>query len=137
MGCITVIDDCYNANPVSMQASIDVLSSASGRKIAILGDMGELGEDERRLHKETGRYVAQKGIDLLFCTGDLSLEMAQGAREAKGCQTIVSHFPDKRGLLDAAFKEIKPKDTVLVKASHFMNFPEIVEALKEFTAKNQ
>lgn len=81
--------------------------------------------------------MAQKGIDLLFCTGDLSLEMAQGAREAKGCQTIVSHFPDKRGLLDAAFKEIKPKDTVLVKASHFMNFPEIVEALKEFTAKNQ
>lgn len=53
-----IIDDCYNANPVSMRASIDVLTQAKGRMIAVLGDMGELGADEKRLHYEVGAYAA-------------------------------------------------------------------------------
>ena len=78
---ITVIDDCYNANPVSMQASIDVLSGASGRRIAVLGDMGELGADERELHAMVGRHFAGKEIDAVFVTGTLAAEIAKGVRE--------------------------------------------------------
>ena len=77
----TVIDDCYNANPVSMQASIDVLSGASGRRIAVLGDMGELGADERELHAMVGRHFAGKEIDAVFVTGTLAAEIAKGVRE--------------------------------------------------------
>ena len=55
---ITIIDDCYNANPVSMMASIDVLSQAKGRKIAVLGDMGELGSEEKKLHGMVGTHFA-------------------------------------------------------------------------------
>ena len=63
---ITIIDDCYNANPVSMKASIDVLSNAPGRKIAVLGDMGELGAEEKQLHYMVGEHFAEKGIDRNF-----------------------------------------------------------------------
>lgn len=130
VGGMTLIDDCYNANPVSMRASLDVLSAASGRKIAILGDMGELGEKERLLHAEVGRYAAEKGIDFLYCTGKLSEEMVQSARNEKESRIQAFHYPDKKALLDAVSGELKKGDTVLVKASHFMEFSEIVETLQ-------
>lgn len=126
---ITIMDDCYNANPISMQASIDVLSQASGRKIAVLGDMGELGAQERELHAKVGRYVAEKQIDLLFCVGELSKEMAQAAEAAKNSQTKVFFYATKEELLEELPMLIKKGDTLLVKASHFMEFPKIVEAL--------
>ena len=56
----TIVDDCYNANPVSMKASLDVLQDALGRKVAILGDMGELGKDEVEMHREVGVYAAAR-----------------------------------------------------------------------------
>ena len=82
---MVVIDDCYNANPVSMQASIDVLKNGLGRKIAVLGDMGELGEKEKQLHYEVGQYVSESQIDTLFCAGTLSEEMAKGAKSTGSC----------------------------------------------------
>lgn len=128
-GKITVIDDCYNANPVSMRASIDVLSQAPGRKIAVLGDMGELGIDECKLHAQVGRYVAQKQIDLLFCAGGLCKEMARAAQNVPDSHTAVSYFEQKEDLLNALLPAIQSGDTILVKASHFMQFFQIVEAL--------
>ena len=59
----TLIDDCYNANPVSMRAALDLLASAATRKVAVLGDMFELGEKEREMHRQTGAYAAECGID--------------------------------------------------------------------------
>lgn len=77
VGELLVIDDCYNANPVSMKASLDVLAQADGRKIAVLGDMGELGENECEMHYEVGKYAANQGVDVLFCCGTLSEELAK------------------------------------------------------------
>lgn len=125
-GDLMVIDDCYNANPVSMKAALDVLALAEGRKIAVLGDMGELGENERSLHREVGAYAAEKQIDLVFCAGELSKELAEAAKAS--CET--HYFPQRDELLEELLKTIQPGDTVLVKASHFMDFPKIVDALK-------
>ena len=124
---MTVIDDCYNANPVSMKASIDVLAHTSGRRIAVLGDMGELGEDEKRLHREVGEAVAKSGIDALFCTGALSKELVDAASENTDCEVFYLETRDQ--LIDQLLSYVKPEDTVLVKASHFMEFPKVVEAL--------
>lgn len=129
-GSMTVIDDCYNANPVSMKASIDVLATAEGRKIAVLGDMGELGENEKKLHYEVGEYLAKKEIDVLFCAGELSEEIAKAAqKESKTCE--VYYFKARDALLEQLLPFLKKGDTVLVKASHFMKYPEIVKALTD------
>lgn len=126
---ILIIDDCYNANPVSMKAALDVLAKAKGRTIAVLGDMGELGKEEKQLHYEVGTYAAGKQIDALFCCGELSKDLARGAVEA-GDWSEVFHFSDKKDLIKALGIYRKPGDTILVKASHFMEFPEIVDFLQ-------
>lgn len=126
---ITVIDDCYNANPVSMRAAIDVLSQVSGRKIAVLGDMGELGEQETEFHREVGTYTVSKQIDMLCCTGELSKEMAQSAENCSDGTTKVHYFSTKDALIKALLPKIRKGDTLLIKASHSMQFSEIVEKI--------
>ena len=127
----TIIDDCYNANPVSMKAAIDLLDMADTRKVAILGDMFELGSSEKELHKEVGSYALGK-LDLLFCVGSLSLAMYQGATEAlreKLNSTEIKHFPTREELMDALPDFLKENDTILVKASHGMGFDHVVKTL--------
>ncbi|MBP3351288.1 MAG: UDP-N-acetylmuramoyl-tripeptide--D-alanyl-D-alanine ligase [Lachnospiraceae bacterium] len=123
----TVIDDCYNANPVSMKAAIDLLMMAQGRKVVILGDMFELGTDELALHREVGMYAAMARLEGMIFIGNLSKEMYEGAVKLR---TMPEYYPDK----EAFFAAHKPEDfadtTVLVKASHGMHFEEIVEWLK-------
>lgn len=125
---ITLIDDCYNANPVSMKASVDVLAEAPGRKIAVLGDMGELGIEERELHAMVGKHFAGKGIDALFCMGTLTAALAE---EVRACSPATEVFvmSEKEALIKALLAYRKQGDTILVKASHFMGFAEIVKAL--------
>ena len=127
---VTIIDDCYNANPVSMKASIDVLSKAEGRKIAVLGDMGELGAGERQLHFSVGEHFKGKGIDELFCTGELSRALAEAVKQCSP-ETAVHYFDTKEALEEALLSRVSVGDSILVKASHFMGFPEIVKALTE------
>lgn len=129
-GGVTIIDDCYNANPVSMRASLDVLALAEGKKIAVLGDMGELGTDEKELHEEIGAYAVEKRIDYVLCTGELARNLADAA--AEGCHA--EWFPDRDRLLERLFHLVSPGDTVLVKASHFMNFSAVVKELRDFLA---
>ena len=130
---LTVIDDCYNANPVSMKASIDVLSTALKRKVAILGDMFELGENEKELHAGVGTYLAGKDIDLLIAVGTLSENMAYAAKEAcainnnKKLKTV--YFATRDEMLKKLDELIEENDTILVKASHGMEFPKVVEHL--------
>ncbi len=131
-GGYLVIDDCYNANPVSMRAAIDVLAQGEGRTIAVLGDMGELGADEKRLHYEVGAYVAQKHIDWLFAAGELSQELVRGVSEYPDFTTQYDYFGSNVDALRARVCGfVQPGDTILVKASHFMDYPRIVKALTE------
>ena len=130
----TIIDDCYNANPASMKSSLDVLAYADTRKVAILGDMGELGADELAMHREVGAYAAFKNTDVLVCIGALSKDMAEAAKEtvlATEKNMKVFHFDTKEDFYQNMGQILKENDTILVKASHFMEFPEIVKKLSE------
>lgn len=122
-GKIRIIDDCYNANPTSVKASLDTLVNFSGRKVAILGDMKELGTDELKLHLETGKYAKDKGVDLVIAVGPLAVELAKGADG--------EWFESVEQVKSAIPALINDGDTVLVKASHSMHFEEIVDFLKE------
>lgn len=133
---MTIIDDCYNANPVSMKASIDVLDTAKGRKVCILGDMFELGADEKKLHYDVGQYLASKSIDILFTAGELSRNIAEGAKDYivqhnTGSSLEIKSFDDKESLMNFAKGILIEGDNILVKASHGMKFSEIVKFLKK------
>ncbi len=123
----TVIDDCYNANPVSMKSAIDLLMMATGRKVVILGDMFELGTEELALHREVGMYAAMAPLDGMIFIGNLSKEMYEGAMKLRA---MPEYYPDKESFFAAHSKEDFADTTVLVKASHGMHFEEIVEWLK-------
>ena len=125
----TIMDDCYNANPVSMKASLDVLSTALGRKVAILGDMGELGADELALHYTVGEHAAKKQIDLLLCVGTLSEEIVKGAK-AVNPEMNAEVFATKEELFEKLPELLVDGDSILIKASHFMQFEKIVNKLQ-------
>lgn len=124
---LILLDDCYNANPVSMKASLDVLNMGIGRKVAVLGDMGELGPDYAALHRSVGEYAAEIGIDLVCAIGPMSKEIAEGAA-SDGTKAL--WFETKADFLAQTKDILKDGDNVLIKASHGMEFPEIVEALR-------
>lgn len=133
-GGLLIIDDCYNANPMSMRASLDVLKNASGRTVAVLGDMAELGEQELLHHYEIGAYAAKVGIDVLFCVGVRSREMERGAREwadkRKDNKMRIYHYAAREEMIPRLLELVRSGDTILVKASHSMEFSKVVEALK-------
>lgn len=122
-----VIDDCYNANPVSMRAALDLLETAPGRKVAIIGSMFELGEKEETLHYETGAYAAGKDIDVIIALGQLGAKIYEGAK-AQGAGQVY-HFETVDEFLKEKDAILKEKDTILVKASHGMHLEQIVERL--------
>ena len=124
----TLIVDCYNASPTSMQAAIDVLCEMTpqdgGRRVAVLGDMLELGEQSPELHEQVGEYVAKKGVDLLVCYGENSKHIAKRADELglhAGCSE------DKNIVLNFLKYKLRPNDIVLFKASRGMHMEELIE----------
>ena len=124
---LTIIDDCYNANPTSTASALDSLAMLSCRRVAILGDMGELGGNSPQLHRQTGEHAAKRGIDLVIACGALSENTAAGAADA-GASAL--HFADKQALFEKLPEMLESGDAVLVKASHSQAFEEIVEFLK-------
>ncbi|HPX88641.1 MAG TPA: UDP-N-acetylmuramoyl-tripeptide--D-alanyl-D-alanine ligase [Methylophilaceae bacterium] len=118
-----VIDDTYNANPDSMRAAIDVLAKLSGKKILVLGDMGELGSDAPRMHAEIGAYAKAADIEVLYCFGELS----QAAVNSFGVGA--RHFSHIDTLIDALLQEMRQGDSVLVKGSRFMKMERVVNAI--------
>ncbi len=124
-GPVLVIDDCYNANPMSMRAALDDLSaSAPGRRVAVLGDMLELGPGEGRYHAEIGAYAAAAGVDVLVTVGPLAARMGEafgGKRhevaDAGGAATLVREL-------------LRPGDTVLVKGSRGVGLEVVAQDLQ-------
>lgn len=122
---IVIIDDCYNANPNSVMGAIDTLMNFSGRRVCILGDMKELGENESELHRRVGEYAREKGVELLISVG----ELAEGISEGFGGGAI--HYGGVDDILSELKNVIKEGDSVLVKASRAMRLERIVAALRE------
>ncbi|MDD5945288.1 MAG: UDP-N-acetylmuramoyl-tripeptide--D-alanyl-D-alanine ligase [Clostridia bacterium] len=122
----TLIDDSYNANPVSTKAAIDVLASCDGPKCAVLGDMFELGEFSDKMHYDVGAYAAQKGIDRIIAIGGASRNIydaavAEGAENAEYYGTVEDFLASGFGF----------EGTTLIKASHSMHFNKIAEYMKQ------
>lgn len=128
---LLIIDDCYNANPISTMSSLDILATAKGRTVAVLGDMFELGANEKELHYNTGAHASQDKIDVICCVGELSQNTYEGAK-AYADRNSILYFKTKQEFLAKFPNVIKKGDTVLIKASHSMEFPEIVETLQQW-----
>ncbi len=127
---ITFIEDCYNASPDSQKAALNSLCTvATGRKIAVLGDMLELGSYTETAHRTVGEYAAQQKIDMLFTFGESSKYMADSAR--KGGLENTFEFTDKNELANALLKVLQDGDTVIFKASRGMKLEEVFNIIYE------
>lgn len=113
---LLIVNDCYNANPISMKSAIDFVSQINRRKIFILGDMLELGDESEKYHREIGIY-ARENSDCLLTFGTYA-EIYGGI-----------HFEDKDKLVNYLFKILKGEEVILVKASRAMKFEEIVKKI--------
>jgi UDP-N-acetylmuramoyl-tripeptide--D-alanyl-D-alanine ligase len=123
-GGVVVVNDCYNANPMSMRAALDDLAaSAPGRRVAVLGDMLELGPGEVRFHQEIGAHARATGVDLLVTVGPLAAAMAE---EFGGAVEQVGTAAEAAALLPGIVRE---GDTVLVKASRGVGLEVVAEGL--------
>jgi UDP-N-acetylmuramoyl-tripeptide--D-alanyl-D-alanine ligase len=129
VGAVQVLDDCYNANADSMAAALLTLAElpCKGSRIAVLGDMAELGEHAEEAHAEAGRQVAELNLPQLFVIGEMASITATAARQA-GLHRVLE-FGQPEALSDALRKVIRPGDLVLFKASRSMRLERVAEAL--------
>ncbi len=119
----TILDDSYNANPASLQAGLEVLATCSGRRLLVLGDMGELGENADALHRQAGEAAREMGVNELYATGQLS----QSASEAFGKNG--HFFESQQQLIEALLPQVNGEVTLLVKGSRSSRMERVVEAL--------
>ncbi|MBO5944735.1 MAG: UDP-N-acetylmuramoyl-tripeptide--D-alanyl-D-alanine ligase [Clostridia bacterium] len=125
---VTFIEDCYNASPDSQKAGLNSLCKiAKQRKIAVLGDMLELGSFSEEAHRMVGEYAAECGVDVLYTVGEESKYMADSALKA-GLKNV-RNFTDKKELTEILIKELQEDDTILFKASRGMKLEEIFESI--------
>lgn len=121
---IRLISDCYNANYDSMKAAIELLSKYKERKIAVLGDMLELGKYSEEIHSNIGKLI-NNNIDILICSGEMSKYIYNNSKTNK------KYYCNNNKEVEELLKDIiLPKDTILFKASNSMNFTEIVNNIK-------
>jgi UDP-N-acetylmuramoyl-tripeptide--D-alanyl-D-alanine ligase len=121
-GC-RLVNDTYNANPRSVRAALDYLTSLKGSAWAVLGDMGELGESGIELHGEIGDYARSLGVERLFAVGDLSRETVR--RFGAGAR----HFADQDSLLEMLRGDLAGDVNLLVKGSRMMRLERLVAGL--------
>jgi UDP-N-acetylmuramoyl-tripeptide--D-alanyl-D-alanine ligase len=126
----TLIDDSYNANPDSVRAAIDVLARARGRRVLVLGDMGEVGDRGADFHREAGAYALEHGIDALHATGTLA------AHSVTAFGAHAHLHPDHASIAAALRPQLDADTTLLVKGSRFMRMERVVEALLANTGQD-
>lgn len=122
-----IIDDSYNANPLSVRAAIQLLAHRAGERILVIGDMRELGEDAPQYHQQVGLEAKNLGIEQLYCYGDLT----RHAANAFGKKAYF--FADRNALIQALKPHLREQVTVLIKGSNSMQMDRVVAALKEST----
>lgn len=123
---IAVINDAYNASPTSMKAAIDTLAAMNGRKILILGDVLELGENSANMHASVGQYLEGKGIDVLYTYGDEAKYIDEAGKDFV---STAQHFEDKSALINEVTTIVKANDNILIKGSRGMKLEEVADAL--------
>lgn len=130
---VTFAEDCYNASPDSMKAALDTFKNMAvqGKKIAVLGDMLELGDDTVNLHTNVGRWVKENEINMLFASGPLAENYAKGALSAGMPPQNVFYFKNKEELTKKLMETVKKGDALWFKASRGMEFETIIDALYE------
>jgi UDP-N-acetylmuramoyl-tripeptide--D-alanyl-D-alanine ligase len=131
LGGLTVLDDCYNANPASMSAALETVSrsAGSGRTFAVLGDMLELGPEGPALHRQAGAKLARLGYAGLVAVGPLAVEIAQGAAAGGLPADRVLTTEDPKQAADRVRAWARPGDWVLVKASRGLALERVIDAL--------
>ena len=130
-GGINLLLDCYNANPGAVRQALDTLAAlqADGKKVAVLGDMLELGEITQQAHLDTGGYAALSGIDALYTVGALGELIARGAREAGMSPERIFSFSSNGGAAKALAENLRGGEVVLIKGSRKMKMEEVAEFL--------
>jgi UDP-N-acetylmuramoyl-tripeptide--D-alanyl-D-alanine ligase len=128
---VTVIADCYNASPDSMNAAIEVISATkcSGKRYCVLGDMLELGDISEQAHIDVGKAVARSIVDVLLCYGEQAKEIKRGAIMI-GMKNVI-HFEEKQKLVDYILANVKPGDAIIYKASRGMKLEEVMHVVNE------
>lgn len=127
---VKIINDSYNASFESMKGSLENLGQYKNRKIAVLGDMFELGEYAKQLHEKVGTQVYKNNIDILICAGENSKYIANKAKEEGMPKENIYYFEEKENIVEQLKQIIKKDDVILFKASNGMKFFEIVEKIK-------
>lgn len=129
-----LLDDTYNSSPLGAKAAIDtLLEVGKGKtKIAVLGDMLELGNYEEEGHMEVGEYVAKHDVDILVCLGERAIHMAEGARRGKMDASKIVIVPDKKEAIKFLKSIVNSRTVVLFKASRKLAFEELVEECRRF-----
>lgn len=133
VGEITLINDAYNANPVSMSAALREFAQreAQGRRLFVAGDMKELGPESPDFHRELGLRVAAHNLDGLFVVGEFADDVAAGAVAGGFPQGAVHTFAAVEPLTEALLAEFQPGDVVLLKGSRAMRLERVLEAVQE------
>lgn len=126
-----ILDDCYNANPASMQAALEALKQFSGEKIAVLGDMLELGEKASFWHKLVGRWAADVSLKALIVYGNHANDIKEGALTAGMDKDKIHLMANKEEILSFLRRICAPGDVILFKASHSLGFEKLVDKLRE------
>jgi UDP-N-acetylmuramoyl-tripeptide--D-alanyl-D-alanine ligase len=137
IGTLTVLNDCYNANPASMKNALDILAqidqTGRRRRVFICGDMAELGPQTGQLHAELGKYIIQAGVQLLLTVGKLAEITATSVKAISSDNMQIKCYEDAVSISNNLHKYIKDYDIILIKGSRVAKLETVVEKLKELT----
>jgi len=140
IGTLTIINDCYNANPASMRNALDILAqidqTGQRRRIFICGDMAELDQQAGHLHAELGKHIVQANVQMLLTVGDLAKITATSVRASSGGNMQIKCYEDAASISNNLHKYIKDYDIILIKGSRVAKLETVVEKIKELFSRN-